>query len=104
MGGDGDIMALANATPQIHREVYDSWVNGDLNKAINAWRKVLKLARIYDIATSIPPGVKTLLKEMRAPINDIVRPPLTIEPEEVIREVRSIITELNLKELISSHK
>ena len=104
MGGDGGIMALANATPQIHREVYDSWINGDLNRAINAWRKVLKLARIYDIATSIPSGVKALLKEMGAPINDIVRPPLTTEPEEVIREIRAIVSELNLKELISSHK
>ena len=96
MGGDGGIMALANVFPQIHRAVYDAYVAGDLAKALDTWRRLLKLVRIYDYATSYPTAVKTALKVLKAPVKPYVRPPLTSESPEVEERVRKILEELNL--------
>ena len=96
MGGDGGIMALANAFPQIHRAVYDAYVAGDLAKALETWRRLLKLVRIYDYATSYPTAVKTLLKVLKTPVKPYVRPPLTPESPEVEERVRRVLEELNL--------
>ncbi|MEZ0345221.1 MAG: dihydrodipicolinate synthase family protein, partial [Infirmifilum sp.] len=68
MGGDGGIMALANAAPHIHRAVFDAWQAGDLTRAQAEWRKLLRLVKVYDYATSFPTSVKTLLKAMGAPV------------------------------------
>jgi 4-hydroxy-tetrahydrodipicolinate synthase len=94
MGGDGGIMALANAYPQLHRAVYDAYVSGDLAGALDAWRRLLRLVRVYDYATSYPTAVKTLLKVMGAPVKPYVRPPLTPEKPEVEERIRRVVEEL----------
>ncbi|ABL79061.1 dihydrodipicolinate synthase family protein [Thermofilum pendens] len=97
MGGDGGIMALANAAPQIHREVYDAYRSGDLKRALEAWHKLLRLVRVYDYATSFPTSVKTLLKVMGAPVKPYARTPLTPETREVEEKIAQIARELGLK-------
>ncbi len=97
MGGDGGIMALANAVPQLHRAIYDSYLAGDLTKAVEEYRKLLKLVKIYDITTSFPSGIKALLSVLGAPVKPFVRPPLLPESSETIKEIAKIVDELGLK-------
>lgn len=96
MGGDGGIMALANVAPQIHLEVYNAWISGDLDGAYKAFKKLLKLVQIYDVASSFPTAVKTSLKLINAPVKPYVRPPLTPETPEIEEEIKNILLELNL--------
>ena len=96
MGGDGGIMALANILPQIHREVYDSFVNGDLSAAVRAWRRLLMLSKVYDTASSFPTAVKALARALGMPIELVSRPPLDSEPTEVVNKIRSIVLEVDL--------
>ncbi len=96
IGGDGGIMALANVAPQIHRAVYDAWIHGDIVKAYEENKKLLKLVEIYDIATSFPTSVKTSLKVLGAPVKPYVRPPLTVEPLENEEKIKSILDELGI--------
>ncbi len=97
MGGDGGIMALANVAPQIHRAVYDAWIQGNLIKAYEEYKKLLKLVEIYDIATSFPTSVKTSLKVLGAPVKPYVRPPLTPEPPENEEKIKTVLEELGIK-------
>lgn len=97
MGGDGGIMALANVAPWIHRAVYDAWVKGDIAKAHEENKKLLKLVEIYDIATSFPTSVKTSLKVLGAPVKPYVRPPLTPEPPENEEKIKKVLEELKIK-------
>ena len=96
MGGDGGIMALANATPQLHRSIYDAYIAGDYKRAFELWRRLLKLVRVYDYSSSFPTAVKTLLKVLNAPIKPYPRPPLTPEKPEVEEKIKRIVEELNL--------
>ncbi|MEM0458042.1 MAG: dihydrodipicolinate synthase family protein [Sulfolobales archaeon] len=97
MGGDGGIMALANLAPQIHRAVYDAWLRGEIERAYREYKKLLKLARVYDIATSYPTAVKTALNILGTPVKPYVRPPLTPEPLENEEKIRRILEELEIK-------
>lgn len=100
MGGDGGIMALANVAPKIHVEVFKAWINGDLSAAYIAFKKLLKLVEIYDVATSFPTSVKTALKVLGAPVKHYVRPPLTPETHEVEEKVRKILEEVGLHKIV----
>ncbi|MHA1617624.1 MAG: dihydrodipicolinate synthase family protein [Candidatus Njordarchaeales archaeon] len=96
IGGDGGIMACANFAPQIHVELYNAYRNGEYEKAIGLSRKLAKLARIYDYASSFPSAIKTAFKILGTPVKPVVRPPLTPEPSEVEEKIRMILTELGL--------
>ncbi|MEM3870753.1 MAG: dihydrodipicolinate synthase family protein, partial [Candidatus Korarchaeum sp.] len=96
MGGDGGITALANVAPEIHRAVYDAWVQGNLVEAIKENGRLLKLSEIYDIATSYPTAVKTALHVLGTPVKPYVRPPLTPESREVADRVAVILRELGV--------
>ncbi|MET1159646.1 MAG: dihydrodipicolinate synthase family protein [Thermoprotei archaeon] len=96
MGGDGGIMALANIAPQIHRAVYDAWISSNITKALEEYRRLLKLVRIYDVASSFPTAVKTALKVLGTPVKPYVRPPLTTEPPEVEEKIRRILEEVGV--------
>jgi len=95
MGGDGGIMALANATPKLHRAIYDYWVNGDFKSALQYWIKLLRLVKVYDYSSSFPTAIKTLLKVIGAPIKPFVRPPLTLEKPEIEEKIMNLIKNLN---------
>lgn len=97
MGDDGGIMALANVAPQIYKTIYDAWTQGNLVKAYEEYRKLLKLVEIYDIATSYPTSVKTSLKVLGAPVKPYVRPPLTLEPPENEEKIKRVLKELKIR-------
>jgi len=96
MGGDGGIMALANVAPQIHRAVYDAWIQGNISKAYEEYKKLLKLVEIYDVTTSFPTAVKTALKVLGTPVEEYVRPPLTPESPDVEQRIYEILKEIGL--------
>lgn len=96
-GGDGGIMALANAFPWIHRKVYDSWVEGRLEDALKWWKRLLELSRIYDVASSFPSAVKTVLSLLGTPVKPYVRPPLNQEPSHVVDEIKLILRSADIK-------
>lgn len=98
LGGDGGVVALANVVPQIHLELYESWRKGRLEEAISAYRRILSLARIYDVASSFPTAIKTALKVSGTPIQPYVRPPLYPEPPEVEEAIRHILVETGVEE------
>ena len=95
-GGDGGIMALANAFPWIHRKVYDSWAEGKLEDALKWWHVLLKLSRVYDIASSFPSAIKTVLSILGTPVKPHVRPPLQQEPDNVVDEIKLILRDVSL--------
>ncbi|MCS7386854.1 MAG: dihydrodipicolinate synthase family protein [archaeon GB-1867-005] len=99
MGGDGGIMALANVAPQIHVEVYRCWKNGDLMGAVNTFEKLVRLAEIYDVASTFPTAVKTALKVVGAPVKPYVRPPLDLEPPDVERKIKLILGSVGLHKI-----
>jgi 4-hydroxy-tetrahydrodipicolinate synthase len=101
MGGDGGIMALANATPKLHREIYDGWREGDFQKAYNAWKTLLRIVKVYDYTSSFPSAVKILMKLMGSPVKPYVRPPLTMEKGEVEDKIRKMIMDLHLTRFIA---
>ncbi len=96
IGGDGGIMALANIAPQIHIEIYNAWIKGDFTKAYREFKNLLELVKIYDVATSYPTAIKTTLKVLNTPIKPYVRPPLTLEKQEVEEEIKKIISRLRI--------
>lgn len=96
MGGNGGIMALANVAPKIHVEVFKSWTSGDLKTAHEYFKKLLKLAEIYEVTSSFPTSVKTALKVLGTPVKPYVRPPLTPEPLEIEERVKKILEEVGI--------
>ncbi len=91
MGGDGGIMACANFAPEIHVGIYRAFMEGDLERAVELHRRLMKVVRVYDVASSFPTAIKTALSLMGTPIKPYVRPPLIEEPEEVVESIRRIL-------------
>ncbi|MEM2170145.1 MAG: dihydrodipicolinate synthase family protein [Desulfurococcaceae archaeon] len=102
MGGDGGITALANATPQLHLAMYNAWSRGDIELALDAWKKLLKLTKVYDYTSSYPTAVKTVLAALGTPVKPHPRPPLAPEPPEIEARVKRILEELGLRKAPSS--
>ncbi len=96
LGGDGGIMALANVAPEIHLSIHRSWITGDLRGAVEGFRKLASLARIYDFASSFPTAIKTALSILGAPVKEVCRPPLMVESAEVRAKIREVLEEVGV--------
>ena len=97
IGGNGGVLALAHIAPRTCVELYESWVNGEYTRAIRLYQKLVRLARLYDIASSIPSIIKSTLSILGAPIKPVTRPPLTPEPEEKLKTIKTIIDEVKIE-------
>ncbi len=75
-GGDGAVDALSNVAPGLVQKVYNYWKKGDLQKAIEIHRKLVKLATILRQLKPKESSLKTILTELGAPLSNVVRPPL----------------------------
>jgi 4-hydroxy-tetrahydrodipicolinate synthase len=91
MGGDGGVMGLANAVPQVHLSVYRSWKEGKLREASEEWRKLLSLERIYDHCGSYTASIKGALEVLGTPVKRYVREPLVPCGEEEERSIGEIL-------------
>jgi len=86
VGADGGVVALANAYPATLVELYRAWRRGDLGKALELHRRALNLSKLYELHSHIGATLKTLLNAAGAPIEPVVRPPLTTPRRELIEE------------------
>ncbi|BAA29941.1 dihydrodipicolinate synthase family protein [Pyrococcus horikoshii] len=92
LGGDGGIMACANFVPEIHLEVWNAFKKGNLEKAMNSARKLVKITKIYSIASSFASAVKLAMVARGFPIKPILRPPYMMDGEEVFKKIKEIVS------------
>ncbi len=91
MGGDGGVLALSNVFPKLHVSIYEAWLRNDLLKAYKLYKDLLELSKAIEAGTSFPASIKACLKLAGAPIEDVVRPPLSRESKETIDKIESLI-------------
>jgi len=96
MGGDGGVNALANLVPWMHKRLINYWFNQEIKKAIEEYKKIVELRKIFDVSSSYQGGIKTALNILGSPVKGFVRPPLKPEREETIETIREIINSLNI--------
>ncbi len=94
-GGDGGIVALANFAPRLLVNLYTSYIEGELEKAILYWRKILGLSRLYDIAET-PVVIKETLHKLYGTVKPYTRPPLLPLPGEARTKLETILGEAGL--------
>ncbi len=97
LGASGGIVGLANALPEIHVALYRSWIESKYVDALNHHRKLVRAARLYDLASSIPCAVKALLEARGAPIKATCRKPDGRETGEIITLARTILGDVGVK-------
>ncbi len=97
LGASGGIVGLANAIPEIHVSLYRSWIEGDYAGALKEHRKLVRAARMYDFASSIPCAVKALLEARGAPVKAVCRKTDGREADEVITLARTLLGDLGVK-------
>lgn len=93
IGGDGGVVALSNLTPKLHRSIYDAWLSGDIVKSYSLYMKLLKLSKLIESGTSTIAAVKASLSMVGAPIEPVLRPPLSEEKEEFTRFAKELLSE-----------
>lgn len=93
IGGDGGVVALSNLTPKLHKSIYDAWLSGDIAKSYSLYMKLLKLSKLIELGTSTIAAVKASLSIVGAPIEPVLRPPLSEEKEEFIRFARELLSD-----------
>jgi 4-hydroxy-tetrahydrodipicolinate synthase len=87
IGGDGGVVALSNLAPKLHRSIYDAWLSGDIAKSYSLYMKLLKLSKLIESGTSTIAAIKAALASVGAPIEPVLRPPLSEEKKEPEREL-----------------
>lgn len=96
MGGDGAIPGTSNFAPQVSVNVYNNYVNGNLEESIKWHRKLLKLVRVY---TFDKPAIGLLKQACRlcgVPIGTTVRQPASCVDESAIERLKSLLLENGL--------
>lgn len=96
MGGDGGIMALANVAPQIHVSLYRAWLDKNFSEIMFHYRRLMTLAKIYDIGSSFPTAVKAAVSLVSEKVKPYARAPLGAEAEEVRQKIGAILRELEI--------
>ncbi len=94
-GGDGGIVALANITPKLLVDLYNTYTRGDCMGAVAIWMKILELSTLYDIAET-PVVVKEALHMIHPQIKPVTRPPLLPLDQEKRGEVKLILRQQGL--------
>ena len=93
-GGKGAVAATANVAPKIVVGIYESFINGDLDKARELQFKLLPLRLAFSLGT-FPVVVKEALNLMGKPSGP-ARSPVSHLPEEKRARLKLILEELNL--------
>ncbi|AAL80781.1 dihydrodipicolinate synthase family protein [Pyrococcus furiosus DSM 3638] len=91
LGGDGGIMACANFAPEIHLEIWNAFKEKNFRRAIELARELVRITKIYKIASSFASAVKLAMVAKGFPIRPVLRPPYVIDGEEVFNEIREIV-------------
>lgn len=94
LGGDGAISASANFAPDISIGIYQAVKKGDLAKAAELHRTILKLPRIYKVDVPFVGVVKEAMKACGLAISCHSLPPAAAKlDEEKVAVVRRVLTD-----------
>jgi len=93
-GGKGAVAATANVAPRLVVGIYESFIQGDLDKARELQFKLLPLRLAFSLGT-FPIVVKEAMNLMKKPSGP-AKSPVSFLPEEKRIKLKSLLEELNL--------
>ncbi|MCX7845407.1 MAG: 4-hydroxy-tetrahydrodipicolinate synthase [Dictyoglomaceae bacterium] len=93
-GGTGAIAACANVAPKLVSDIYNFYVQGELEKAKEAQQKLAPLRIAFELGT-FPVVIKEALNIMGIPVGPCRGPVKGID-EEKKKDLRNILQSLNL--------
>jgi len=96
LGGDGGIMACANFAPELHLALYRAFEEKNFEKVLEYAKKLAKLSKVYSIASSFGSAIKTAMSIRGFSIKPILRPPYTMDREEVRGRIKELLASLDL--------
>ncbi len=94
LGGDGGIMACANFAPEVHLALYKAFQERRFEEAFEHARRLAKLSRVYDIASSFGSAIKLAMSLRGFSIKPVLRPPYMMDGEEVKEGIRKLLAEV----------
>ncbi|ASJ04427.1 dihydrodipicolinate synthase family protein [Thermococcus barossii] len=92
LGGDGGIMACANFAPEVHLALWKAFQEKRFEEAFQHARKLARLSRVYDIASSFGSAIKLAMSLRGFSIKPVLRPPYVMDGEDVKEEIRKLLT------------
>ncbi|WP_031515430.1 dihydrodipicolinate synthase family protein [Desulfofalx alkaliphila] len=96
MGGDGAISGSSNFAPEINVGVYQNFVEGNYQKAIDINNILMRLTRIYGFDTPAIGVMKEGLRLRGVPIKTHVRPPAAAASPKAVAALESLLKSLQL--------
>lgn len=94
LGGDGGIMACANFAPEVHLALWKAFQAKQFENALVEAEKLAKLSKVYDLASSFGSAIKLAMSPRDFSIKPILRPPYTIDGNEVKEEIRKLLKDV----------
>ncbi|MFD9626742.1 2,4-dihydroxyhept-2-ene-1,7-dioic acid aldolase [Peribacillus muralis] len=98
IGGAGHISATANITPKEVADVYNHWVEGDVDKALDLHYKMMPLNDVLFKETN--PGPLKAAMGMMGKINPALRPPMGPPSEALEKELHETLQSYGLVEQV----
>jgi len=96
MGGKGAIVAVAIVAPSICADIYRFFKKKDIERAVEAQRKALRLNEVLIRRFNQISSVKEALSQLGQPAGYPRRPSLPLD-EESRQEVRKVLSEISVK-------
>ncbi|NJE30991.1 dihydrodipicolinate synthase family protein [Thermococcus sp. 18S1] len=94
LGGDGGIMACANFAPEVHLALWKAFQEKRFEDAFEHARRLAKLSRVYDVASSFGSAIKLAMSLRGFSIKPVLRPPYTIDGDDVKENIRKLLAEV----------
>ena len=94
LGGDGGIMACANFAPEVHLALYRAFQEKRFEEAFEHARRLAKLSKIYDLASSFGSAIKLAMSLRGFSIKPVLRPPYQMDGEDVKEGIRKLLAEV----------
>ncbi|WP_297438302.1 dihydrodipicolinate synthase family protein [Thermococcus sp.] len=94
LGGDGGIMACANFAPEVHLVLWKAFQEKRFEDAFEHARRLAKLSRVYDVASSFGSAIKLAMSVRGFSIKPILRPPYAVDGPEVKERIEKLLTEV----------
>ncbi|QDA31205.1 dihydrodipicolinate synthase family protein [Thermococcus indicus] len=91
LGGDGGIMACANFAPEVHLALWRAFHEKRFEDAFEHARRLAKLSRVYDLASSFGSAIKLAMSLRGFSIKPVLRPPYMMDGDEVKEDIRKLL-------------
>lgn len=99
IGGHGTVSGVANFYPKLPVEIYESYVAGDVGKAVKLYWKLIDIREdMFKIRRPPIPVFKEALNQLGRPATPTVRKPILPLNEEEKRRVSDLLTKAGLQE------